>query len=330
MPALRVLEHVRWYDSVWKLPAAQVAWLRERFPDVHFDSPPDRESVTALLPAADIVLGWGIRRDNFEFAKQLRWVHVTAAGVEPLMFPAFIESDVVLTNARGMHSRSMAEHAIGVMLAFARKLHFARDAQHRRSWDQEALSFEAPPIAELEGGTLGLVGFGSIGQQVATRARGLGMRVIAVRRNPDEVAAPADAQWGMDRLDALLAESDFVVVCAALTHETRGLLDATRLARMRTHAVLINVARGAIIDEPALIAALQSGAIAGAGLDVMAEEPLPGESPLWTMPNVILTPHISGMGPRYWERSVEMFAGNLARYIAGESLLNVVDKRAGY
>jgi phosphoglycerate dehydrogenase-like enzyme len=229
-----------------------------------------------------------------------------------------------------MHAVSIAEHTLGVMLALARKLHLARDVQFARRWTQVETWKDAPRLGELRGATLGLVGFGRIGREIAVRAKAFGMRVIAVRRRPALESTPADAQWGLERLDDMLELADWLVVCAAHTPETDRLLTAERLAHLKPGAAFVNIARGAIVDEAALIEALHAGRIGAAALDVMAEEPLPPESPLWTMPNVIVTPHISGLGPRYWERSVEMFGDNLRRYVAGEPLENVVNKRAGY
>jgi phosphoglycerate dehydrogenase-like enzyme len=236
----------------------------------------------------------------------------------------------VLTNGRGLHAVSMAEHALGLMLAFARKLHLSRDLQHARRWGQVGLWTEPPPFGQLAGGTLGLVGLGAVGSALAARAAALGMRVLAVRPHPQADPAPAHEQWGLERLPALLERADWVVLAAPHTGATRGLVGAAELARMKPGAVLVNLGRGALVDEPALVAALRAGRIAGAALDVVHEEPLAADSPLWELPNVILTPHVSGLGPGYWERAVAQFEGNLERYVAGRPLENVVDQRAGY
>ena len=330
MPALRVLEFVRWQDSVWNLPAEHVAALAREFPSVRFDSPADRAEADAMMPETDIVLGWAVRRENFARATRLRWIQLTAAGVGAQLFPELVESPVVLTNARGLHAISMAEHALGVMLMLARKLHLARDAQAKRHWAQERLWVEAPGFGQLSGGTLGLVGLGAVGRALAERARSLGMRVLAVRQHPSADPSPADAQWGPDRLHALIEQVDWLVLAAPLTPSTRGLIGRAELARLKPDAVLVNLGRGPLVDEPALVEALAAGRLAGAALDVFVEEPLPAESPLWAMPQVIVTPHVSGFGPRFWERTCELFARNLHRWIAGEPLENVVDKRAGY
>jgi phosphoglycerate dehydrogenase-like enzyme len=330
MATLRVLEFVRYDDGVWNLPRRHVDALAVEFPTVRFDSPADRAEADRLLPDADIVLGWGVRRANFASASRLRWVQLTAAGVGGVLFPEMVESPVIVTNARGLHAVSMSEHALGVMLMFARKLHLARDAQSRRHWSQDEQWAEAPPFGQLAGSTLGLVGFGAVGRALAERARAIGMRVLAVRRHPSDDPAPAEAQWGPERLHDLIARSDWLVLAAPLTPATRGVIGHGELALMPRHAILVNLGRGALVDEAALTETLTERRIGGAALDVFQEEPLPEASPLWAMPQVIATPHVSGFGPRFWERTCELFARNLRRWLDGEPLENVVDKRAGY
>jgi phosphoglycerate dehydrogenase-like enzyme len=327
---LTLLEFVRHDDPVWNLPGRYAEALARDFPEVRVESPPTRAEADALLPESDIVFGWAVRKANFGQASRLRWVHVAAASVAPLMFPELIESPVIVTNGRGTHSEAMAEHTIGVLLMFVRKLHLARDAQNRRTWLAESLWRDPPPFGRLSGATLGLVGFGSIGRAIATKARALGMRVLAVRRRPAADPAPADEQWGVDRLSELLERADWVVLAPPLTAETRGMIGREQIARMKPTATLVNLGRGSLVDEPALIAALAEGRLAGAALDVFQQEPLPESSPLWTMPNVILTPHVSGFGPAYWDRVTELFRRNLRAFLDGRPLENVVDKRAGY
>ena len=330
MTRFTVLEFLRDEEAVWNLPPHLVGGLARRFPDVRFESPPDRAAAERLLPEADVVYGWLLREENFHLARRLRWVHVSAAGVGSLLFPALVESPVVFTNGRGLHAVSMAEHAVGLMLAFARKLHLARDLQHRRHWGQVDLWVGEPPFGQLAGGTLTLVGLGAVGSAVAERAAALGLHVIAVRPHPAADSAPASEQWGVERLHEALARADWVVLAAPHTDTTRGLIGAAELQRMKPTAVLVNLGRGALVDEPALVEALRAGRLAGAGLDVTCHEPLAADSPLWSLPNVVLTPHVSGLGPLYWERAVDQFAANLENFLAGRPLFNVVDKRAGY
>jgi phosphoglycerate dehydrogenase-like enzyme len=293
-------------------------------------SPDTREQADALLPEADVVLGFAVRPANFARASRLKWIHSTAASVTGVLFPELVASRVIVTNARGLHAEAMAEHALAMMLAFARKLHHARDAQHAHEWTQAQLWEEPPAIGSLVGATLGLVGLGAIGSAIAVRARALGMRVLAVRRHPAADPAPADEQWPVSRLRELLPRLDWLVLVAPHTPETERMIGREELALLRPGARFMNLARGALVDEAALVDALRERRIAGAALDVFAEEPLPRTSPLWDLPEVILTPHTSGLGPRYWERAMGQFTANLKRFLAGEPLENVVDKRAGY
>jgi phosphoglycerate dehydrogenase-like enzyme len=327
---LRVIEFVRSPDPVWNLPRSHLERLAGDFPEIEFASPHDPTGVDAALPGADVMFGFGVRPDNFTRAEHLRWIHVTAASVASVLFPELVESAVVVTNGRGLHGAAMAEHTLGVMLSFARGLHLARDAQRERRWTQQELWVGPPSFGELAGSTLGVVGLGAVGRALAERARALLVEVVAVRRHPAADPAPAHAQWGTERLGELLERSHWVVLAAPLTAATRGLIGAPELARMRSDAVLINLGRGPLVDEPALIEALRAGRIAGAGLDVFEREPLPPDSPLWDMRNVIVTPHVSGLGPRYWERATDLFRRNLKAFLAGRPLENVVDKQAGY
>lgn len=330
MSRRRVLEFIRHPDGVWNLPPAHVEALAREFPEVEFVSPAGQEEADRALPDAEIVLGYAVNRGNFALARRLRWIHAPSAGVGPMLFPALVASDVVITNSRGLHADSMAEHTIGVLLAFARKLHLARDAQRESRWVHREMWSDTPPFRDLAGAALGLVGLGAIGGAIATRARALGMTVRAITRTPRADPAPAHEVWSSDRLVGLAAASDALVLAAPHTPATRGMIGRAVLDAMPRHAVLVNLGRGALVDEPALIEALDRGRIAGAGLDVFAEEPLPASSPLWRMPQVIVTPHVSGLGPRYWERVAAVFAAHLRDYLAGRPLANLVHKHEGY
>jgi len=226
----------------------------------------------------------------------------------------------------------MAETVVAMMLHFARGLDIAVRAQAEGRWLKAPFDRADAPVREVAGSLTGVVGYGGIGREVARRVAALGGNVIATRRRPD-AQGPAEAGvevCGPDGLDRLLETSDYVVLAAPATAQTRGLIGARELARMRPDAVLINVARGALVDEAALVDALRSGRIRGAGLDVFAVEPLPDGHPLWGLPNVLITPHVSAYTHRFWEREVALVEENLARYLAGRPLLNLVDKQAGY
>lgn len=257
---------------------------------------------------------------------EVEWVHSLGVGVEQLLTPELVAGPLVVTNSRGTNAPPIAEYVMATALAFGRQLPRWVRQQTERRWARGA-----HPYFEVAGKTLGILGLGSIGREVAARAGALGMRVLALRRGTDGQSLPGVAHtFGPGQLHDLLGASDIVVITLPLTPETRGLLDAPALAAMRPGAYLINVARGAIVDEPALIAALQSGHLGGAGLDVFDQEPLPPESPLWDMPKVIITPHVSSGSPLTMRRSMALWADNLERFAAGQPLRNQVNKQVGY
>lgn len=259
-------------------------------------------------------------------APRLKWAQSGGAGVERYLTPDFIASPIVLTNARGTYAIPIADHVMGFVLHFSRRFNLLLRKQTRREWAEWG---ECEPD-ELLGKSLGIVGLGAIGSEVAKRAKAFGMRVIATRGRPELAGEFVDEVRGAEELAWLLEEADYVALCTALTPGTRRLIGAGELRLMKPTACLINIGRGGLVDEEALVAALGAGEIAGAGLDVFEEEPLPADSPLWEMPNVLVTPHNAGSSARSEARLVELFSENLRRYLAGEPLLNVVDKRAGY
>jgi len=289
------------------------------------------EGLLEEIASADLYVPGPWTRDVFQAGKRLRWVHFPWAGLEGVLFPALVESEVVVTNSAGVFAIPMAEHALALMLAFSRAIAFSTRREPRELWhEKDSRQNICRRIGELQGATLGIVGYGGIGQAVAQRAKAFGMRVLALRRHPEKTDQWADAVWGLDRLDEILRQSDYLLISCALTPATRGLVGARELSVMKEDAVIINLARGAIVDQPALIQALREGRIRGAGLDVTTPEPLPLDSPMWQMENVIITPHISGMSPQTRHRQLELLRENLCRYTQGRELLNVVDKQAGY
>jgi len=248
-------------------------------------------------------------------AAGLRWLHTFSAGVDHPWFQALRARGVRLSTSSGAQAVPIAHTVMLYLLALSRDFGRWQEAQRRRAWEQHDLR-------DLQGLTLAVVGLGPIGLEVARLGAAFGMRVIGTRRTPTG-SEPCET-WPLSRLDALLEVADAVVLALPLTDETRELISAGRLARMKRGAWLINVGRGALVDEPALVAALQSGALGGAGLDVFAVEPLPPESPLWSLPNVIVTPHNSGDTPSNLPRACEIFLDNLSRYRSGEPLRNEV------
>jgi phosphoglycerate dehydrogenase-like enzyme len=296
---------------------------------------------------AEIYFGYGIPEELLRGGPKLRWVHSGAAGVGSSLTPTMLERDVTFTNSAGVHAPPMAETVLAMLLHFTRGLDFALDAQRRREWDKEPYYAASAPLLELSTATIGIIGFGGIGREVARRVASLGARVIAVKRTPARageanlepvagggaLGSRIEMVWGESGLDAVFRECDAVVVAAPATPETEGLVGAGALARMKPDAVLVNVARGSLVDEEALVAALREGRIRGAGLDVFSREPLPGDSPLWALPNVVLTPHVSAVTRGFWERETALIVRNLQRYLREtpvDEWENVVDKRAGY
>src|SRR5262249_12045131 len=266
----------------------------------------------------------------FAAARRLRWTPSAAAGVEANLFPAMVASDVVLTNAAGLHAVNIPEHALALLCALARNLHVAQRLKAEGRWDRYSAIAAGGGFRQLAGSHLAVLGAGAIGLGVVRLGGGLGMRVRVLRRRPELAVEGAEAVVGPDGLHALLGWADFVVVAAPLTPDTRHLIDAGALAAMKSSAYLINVGRGEIIDDAALVDALRNGAIASAGLDVFCEEPLPAEPPYWALDTLILTPHVSGYLPDFFPRAFDIFLRNLDRFLAGRPLLNVVDKRLGY
>jgi phosphoglycerate dehydrogenase-like enzyme len=256
-------------------------------------------------------------------AKRVRWVHALSAGVDTLLFPELVESGVPLTNARGVFSRALAEFVMTAVLFFDKEVPRLLAQQAERRW---AIYEPRSP----HGRTMVIVGLGDIGRATARLARAFGMRTVGVRRSEGGGEAEADEIVSNVHLDRVLPRADVVVVAAPLTPETRHLLDARRLALLAPHAIVINVGRGPVIDQAALAAALRSGALAGAALDVFEVEPLPADEPLWTLPNVLLSPHTADHVAGWRESSMEFFVENLRRFLDGRDLHNVVDKRRGY
>jgi len=273
-----------------------------------------------------VFLRWGVTGETFRrlvtSIPNLRWVHTVSAGVDHVLFPELAESDVVLTNASGVFNTPIAETVLAYMLAVVKRLPEFLKQQDERRWRKLDLR-------ELHGLTVGVIGLGDIGGEVARLCKAFGMRVLGLRRRP-RPHPHADEVLPSEQLHDMLRRSDFVVISCPLTDETRGLIGREALAAMKPDAWLINIARGPIVDEEALLEALQERRIGGACLDVFSEEPLPEDSPFWDLPNVIITPHNSWNSPRIEEREIELFLENLRRYVAGKSLVNVVDKRRGY
>lgn len=278
---------------------------------------------------ADILYSWGAKRSVLEKLLpgmgKLRWIHSRSAGLDGLLFPALIESPVPLTNGRGVFSQSLGEFVIGAVLFFAKDFRRMVRSQAAGVWDQ----FDTTEVA---GQTLGIVGYGDIGKAIAKRAKALEMNVLALRRRPELSAGDENVTrlYGFNRILEMVAACDYVVAAAPLTPETNGLLGAREFGAMKKSAVVMNVGRGPVIDEAALVQALKAGVIAGAALDVFEEEPLPADSPLYKMENVLMSAHSADHTPDWLEQAMLFFYRNLEHFRHGKPLMNVVDKQAGY
>jgi len=291
----------------------------------------DEKQLLNLIKDADILLAGFLSREMFRAAQKLKWIQSVGAGVDRYLFPEVVKSQVTITNASGVHPIPISEHVIGMMLCFCRKLHFFIRSQMEGKWRRDEGRLGEEEIEELSDKTVGIFGLGRIGDELAKKAKCLGMRVIATRKNP---YAPApdyvDKLIQPRNLEELLTESDFVVLTLPLTTETRGIIGEEQFRSMKKTSYLINVGRGKLVQEDKLIKALNEGWIAGAGLDTFEMEPLPRDSDLWRMHNVIITPHIAGATPHYLERLTDIFCENLERFLRNEKLINVVNKTLGY
>lgn len=303
----------------------------------------NEDEAAAAISDADAFFG-KITPRLLASARRLRWIQAPTVSLEHYVFPELVAHSAVLTNMRGIFSDVIAEQVFGYILCFSRNLHhyLRRQATHR--W--EPLGGEAGRVdntlgpalvssidrahRQLAGATLGVIGLGGIGMEVARRARAFGMRVIAVEPRPVKHIEGIEACWPPGEVHRLLGESDYVVIAAPHTPETAHWFAAEQFQQMKPGAVLINVGRGAIVDLSALVAALQSGRLGGAALDVFEVEPLPPEHPLWDMQNVIITPHVAGYGPQIAARHLDVVTTNIKRFVRDEPLLNVVNKAAWY
>jgi phosphoglycerate dehydrogenase-like enzyme len=317
-------------NSAWVLPRRFVDDLRRQFPHQTFVDVWDRASLRAALPSADAAFAAFIDPDIISSLTRLRWVQAPAAGVGHLLSPELIVSPIVLTSARGVRARAIAEHVMAVTLALARQLHTAIRRQVTHTWALDELE-AAGSIRTLDGARMGIVGLGSIGSEIAKLAAPFGMRIAAIRKRTNQpVPACVEELLTPDRLGELLGRSDVVVLSVPLTSETRQIIGRDAVQQMKRGAFLVNIGRGKLIADEAVTEALRDGRLGGAALDVFTREPLDPQSPYWDLPNVIVTPHISGGMEDYWTPLVALFAENLRRFERGEPLLNIVDKRAGY
>ncbi|MGO9450196.1 MAG: D-2-hydroxyacid dehydrogenase [Candidatus Binataceae bacterium] len=298
--------------------------------------------VTLAAGGGDVMLGFRVPDDLLERAPGLKWIQLLSAGADHALTGSFKNPRIPITTSSGIHATPIAEYTIGSMLAYAHRLHVAIRAQQRHQWNVRGGFMSS--VDELRGKTLGVIGYGSIGRETARLADALGMPVIALKRTPADRRDPGWSPAGLgdpegkiprkyfgpDDCETVLRESDYITVTLPLTSATRKFIGAKEIAAMKPEAYIVNIGRGEVIDERALIDALKAGKIGGAGLDVFEHEPLEADSPLWDLENVILTPHISGANRGYMVKACELFAENLRRFAANQPLLNVVDPVHGY
>jgi phosphoglycerate dehydrogenase-like enzyme len=327
---MKILISIQQPVHAWQIPVEGVARLRERFPDIDFVHATSDDARARGLADCEVAYTWILSPAEVASASKLKWVHTSAVAVETLALPELFARDIVVSNSRGVQATPIAEHVFAVLLALAKQLPLILDNQRQHRWAQNDLIGDRLPWL-LRQRTLGLIGVGTIGSQVALLADAFGMHVAALRRRPgnDQVAGVHE-MLPPDELDTLLARADVLVIAAPLTPETTNMIGAPQLAQMKRGAILINVGRARILDHTALVEALQSGHLGGAALDVFPQEPLPPDSPLWSAPNVLLTPHTSGFRQGHWDEVIDLFAANLERLRRGDPLQFRVDPSLGY
>ncbi len=317
--------------DLWTAPEWFSQRLARDFPQIKVVRITDNDAIAEEVRDAEIAFASTLSPEQFQAARDLRWINSPSAAVHQFLFPELVNSDVLLTNGRDVHGPVVAEHVIALIFALAKNIPAAVRFQQKHVWGQEISWLAGQRPRELAGATLGLVGLGSIGRAVAKHAAALGMQVIAVREHPERDKPEfVHEVLPSSRLDDLLARSDYVVLAAPVTQSTQKMIGGPQLAKMMPDACLVNVGRGALIDEAALFATLRDRKIRAAALDVFEKEPLPSDSPLWDLENLLITPHTAGMTEKLWERQYALFSENLHRYLNREPLHALVDKQSGY
>jgi phosphoglycerate dehydrogenase-like enzyme len=327
---MRLLIYTGWPVKAWRIPDEQVARIRTALPDVDVLHVTSADDAARDIADADVGLIPWLTAPILSAATRLRWVHSTAAAVADLLpLDELARREIEITNSRGVQAIPMAEQVMAGLLALARRLDLTITAQRDHRWIQEQLGDVDRPWL-LYGKSMTIVGLGSIGMAVAERAHAFGIRVTGVRRRTEEPAPSYVKVLGVQRLDDALRDADIVVIAAPAVPATMGMLGRPQLSLLARRAILVNVGRAQLVDTNAMVQALESGKLGGAVLDVFDTEPLDAASPLWSLPNVIVTPHSAGFRADHWQEVTDLFIENVRRFRRGESLLNVVDPRAGY
>jgi phosphoglycerate dehydrogenase-like enzyme len=307
-------------------PTLLSQWQSE-FPHVEFvRAVTPAEQIAAAL-SAEAWIGRVPREAFLANEGQLRWAHATSAGLDKFLFPELVESETIVTNTRGSHATTIAEHTFAMLLGLTRHMPTIYRNQQAHVWDTPRI---ADGMRSIRGATMVIVGFGNIGRAIGKVALGFAMRVIGVDVQPTTPPAGVEAVLGVDKLDEVIPQADVIAIALPLTAETKNFFDARRIGLLKRSAYLLVLSRGGIVDEVALDTALRAGQLAGAGLDALATEPLPADNPLWDAPNLIITPHNSGISQRTTDGVWEITSENVRRFIRGEPLRNVCDKRAGF
>ncbi|MGE4453283.1 MAG: D-2-hydroxyacid dehydrogenase [Sphaerochaeta sp.] len=297
----------------------EIELLKSRFPEISLTITDAKHYTLEQLSKAEIIVGTPRREDLLE-AKNLRWLQTQSSGVTPYVEKSlYTHEDIILTNAKGTYGRQIADHVLGMIIAFNHNLLTYHEQMKQKTWESHW------PTKDLWDSTLLIIGYGDIGKNLALRAIAHEMRVIVVKRTPMEAPSHVASVYTSDSLDEVLPQADYVAVCAAATPDTENLLDRKRLQSMKKGSILINVSRGSLVDEEALVALLKDGHIAEAGLDVTQREPLEEESPLWTLSNILITPHASGLSESDPHQVFALFLENLGHYLGDRKMKNLVD-----
>lgn len=316
--------------TLFRAPVALAERVRARWPEMNVVHLSSYDALPQELPDTNVFVGYTLRPAQLQLAERLQWIHVPAAGVAQLMYPELRKSGITVTNASGVHDISMAEQVLGMVLVMARDFHGAVRYQLRHQWAQQQIWDGPARPRELAGQLAVFVGFGAAGRAIAERLRALHMRIWAVTHSGKTDSTLAERVFSSKELHTVLPEADFLILVAPETPDTFHMIAAPQLQAMKPAAILINAARGSLVDEPALISALERRTITGAALDVTSQEPLPPESPLWALENVLITPHLGGVSEHTWERQGNLLMDDLERWFDGRPLRNQVDLVRGY
>lgn len=328
---MKVVTYCKHWNPFWCISEEAMDHLRKEFPDIRFVKVQGQEELLKEIADAEIFFGYELDQEALTAASKLKWIHVPAANVYQFIRPDLKTRNIPVTNARGMHATVISEQVLGAMLVFSRRFMDCWKYQQEHHYSQPELLNASPPLSELRGKTIVILGLGSIGKEIARLSKAFGMRVLASKRNTEGKYENVDAIYSNTDFRKALPEADFVVISMARTPETDELIGEAELELFRKECVIINIARAKIINQEALLRSLKDGKISGAALDVFEKEPLPSDSELYSLPNVFLTPHTAGVSTQeHWPRMIDLFSQNLKRYLSQQPLLNVVNMDAGY